>query len=588
MGKIRLLDDVTINQIAAGEVVERPASVVKELLENALDAGATRIEVEIRAGGRHLIRVTDNGSGMERDDAVMALERHATSKIERVDDLTTLTSLGFRGEALASIAAVSHLRLVTATKEGAAGTSIEAEGGVIKRVQEVGSPPGTTVVVSDLFYNVPPRLKYLKAIPTEASYIADVVGRLSLARPDVSFKLNHGDFEVLFTPGTGDLTEATCAVFGRELCKDLIPVDGEKGAVRVHGLVGKPENARSNRQSQYFYVNGRPVKSHLVAAALEKAYHTLLPIARFPLAALFVELPGAEVDVNVHPAKAEVRFHAEGEIFRAVFGAVSHALRQNSLLPSWVGGDNPLPGAAARFAETEGTPAAAVSVQGVLSYQPVDTVPAAHEETAAALALDSGLPRPSGDRAPVCLDGVLDDTYILASDGNGLVIIDQHAAHERVLYEKYMDTPDGRIDSQSLALSESLDLNYRQYRVVADHVATFEALGYLVEPFGGKSVVIRAVPAVQGINDHRQLLMDLIEQFLTMETFRNPRELREAFIITMSCRAAVKAGDRLTPAERQALVERLWRTQNPYTCPHGRPTMIRLSRDEMDRRFRRR
>lgn len=581
---IRLLDDVTINQIAAGEVIERPASVVKELLENAIDAGATRVEIETRAGGRHMIRVTDNGSGMDRDDALMALERHATSKVTRVEDLTDLSTLGFRGEALASIAAVSHLKLVTATDGQVAGTTIEAEGGVIKRVQDAGAAKGTTIIVSDLFFNVPPRLKYLKAIPTEASYIADITGRLALARPDVAFRLNHGDFEVLFTPGTGDPSEAISAVLGRELAKDLIPVEERQGVVYVHGVIGRPENAKSNRQSQYFYVNGRPVKSHLVAAALEKAYHTLLPIARFPLAVLFVELPGTEVDVNVHPAKTEVRFHSEGEVFRTVFAAVSQALRQCSLLPSWVGGEGQTP----EIPMSAGGSGKAVPVQGALSYGPNDASPVAREETAVALAADPTAVHPCGHPAPVCLDGLLDDTYILASDGNGLVIIDQHAAHERVLYEELMRTPDGQADSQSLALSQTLDLNYRQYRVVADHISAFEGLGYCVEPFGGKSVVIRAVPVIHGIHDYAELLVDLVEQFLAMETFRNPRELREAFFTTMACRAAVKAGDRTSFLERQALVERLWQTQNPYTCPHGRPTMIRLSRDEMDRRFRRR
>ncbi|HCT36119.1 MAG TPA: DNA mismatch repair endonuclease MutL, partial [Firmicutes bacterium] len=335
MGNIRLLSEATINKIAAGEIIERPASVVKELLENSLDAGATRIEVEIRAGGRQLIRVTDNGAGMDRDDAVMALERHSTSKIRESEDLESLKTLGFRGEALASIAAVSIFKLVTVPKSGSIGTALEAKAGVIKSVQEAGAAVGTTITIRDLFFNVPARLKYMKSIPTEASYIADLIGRLAMSRPDVSFRLLHGDFEVLFTHGTGNMAEVLSAVLGKDIAKDLLEIGYEAENLRIGGFIGKPEHARSNRHSQHFFVSGRTVRSPLIGAALEKAYKTLLPIARFPLAVIFIELPGTEVDVNVHPTKAEVKFSREDAIFSAVYRAVSNALRLNELIPSW-------------------------------------------------------------------------------------------------------------------------------------------------------------------------------------------------------------------------------------------------------------
>lgn len=568
-------------------MIERPASVVKELVENSLDAEATRIEIEIRAGGRHLIRVTDNGMGMDRDDAVLSLERHATSKLWTPDDITTLTSLGFRGEALASISAVSRFSMTSVPRGETVGTIVEAEGGVIKRVRDAGAAPGTTVTVEDIFYNVPPRLKYLKAIPSEASHIADIVGKLAMSRPDVSFRLQHGDFEVLFTPGNGDQEAAIAAVIGREAAKDLLAVGNERDVVRVRGFIGRPENARSNRGSQYFFVNGRSVRSPLAGAALEKAYHTLLPIARFPLAVIFIDLPGNEVDINVHPAKAEVRFHVDDAVFRAVFHAVNQGLRENSLIPSWQETREPhAPAApAGQGVSVPGGPSP--SQPSLLEYHPEPSARLAREEVAATL-LVRDQEDASQTGAPVCLGGVLDETYFFASDGNGVLIVDQHAAHERVLFERFMALHDGPLNSQCLVVSETVELNYRQYRVIADRPSLFEGLGYQLEPFGGKSVVIRAVPVLPGKVDCRGLLIDLIDQFLSLETFRNPHELRESFVVTMSCRSAVKAHDRLTPAEHQTLLSDLWRTQNPYTCPHGRPTMIRLSRDEMDRRFRRR
>ncbi len=600
MGNIRLLSEATINKIAAGEIIERPASVVKELLENSLDAGATRIEVEIRAGGRQLIRVTDNGAGMDRDDAVMALERHSTSKIRESEDLESLKTLGFRGEALASIAAVSIFKLVTVPKSGSIGTALEAKAGVIKSVQEAGAAVGTTITIRDLFFNVPARLKYMKSIPTEASYIADLIGRLAMSRPDVSFRLLHGDFEVLFTHGTGNMAEVLSAVLGKDIAKDLLEIGYEAENLRIGGFIGKPEHARSNRHSQHFFVSGRTVRSPLIGAALEKAYKTLLPIARFPLAVIFIELPGTEVDVNVHPTKAEVKFSREDAIFSAVYRAVSNALRLNELIPSWKmkddlpGTSGTLPQPQLQFAHSDSESSA-----GYIAATSASEANAA--DNAAAVIVDPGPEvvdawrseagvagdnRPSEKTEVHCLEGQLDRTYLFATDGDGLILIDQHAAHERVIFDRLMQTlrPD---NSQLLVIPETMELNYRQYKMASEKIPVFKSLGYDLEPFGGKTIVIRAVPVIRGISDHKPLLLDLIEQLLATERFNNPKEIQEAFLITMSCRAAVKAGDRLANLEKEQLLSDLWKTRNPYTCPHGRPTMIRLSRDELDRRFRR-
>lgn len=638
MGNIRLLSEATINKIAAGEIIERPASVVKELIENSLDAGATKIEVEVRAGGRQLIRVTDNGSGMDRDDAVMALERHSTSKISEAEDLENLTTLGFRGEALASIAAVSVFKLVTVPRDGGIGTLLEAKAGIIKSVQETGAAVGTTITVRDLFFNVPARLKYVKSIPTEASYIANLIGRLAMSRPDVSFRLLHGDFEVLFTHGNGNMSEVLSAVLGKDVARDLLAIDYQAENLRVSGFIGKPEHARSNRHYQYFFVNGRTVRSPLVGSALEKAYKTLLPIARFPLAVIFLELPGTEVDVNVHPTKAEVKFSREDAIFSAVHRAVSNALRQNELIPSWKSKEEGasgtgLPGqiptrtqtglgfgpqSKLQFAHPEkggdvgyivaesvevGESSKGAVADVTANYYPVTasvTATAAIEAddandisngvsssyTGSRSASDSSTGRTEDQAKVHCLQGDLDRTYIFATDGDGLILIDQHAAHERILYERLMHNLNSS-NSQMLVIPETLELNYRQYKVASERLSVFKSLGYDLEPFGGKTIVIRAVPVIKGITDHKLVLLDLIEQLLTTERFDNPKEVQEAFIITMSCRAAVKAGDRLADIERDQLLSDLWQTGNPYTCPHGRPTMIRLSRDELDRRFRR-
>ncbi|HBG44710.1 MAG TPA: DNA mismatch repair endonuclease MutL [Firmicutes bacterium] len=606
MGNIRLLSEATINKIAAGEIIERPASVVKELLENSLDAGATRIEVEIRAGGRQLIRVTDNGAGMDRDDAVMALERHSTSKIRESEDLESLKTLGFRGEALASIAAVSIFKLVTVPKSGSIGTALEAKAGVIKSVQEAGAAVGTTITIRDLFFNVPARLKYMKSIPTEASYIADLIGRLAMSRPDVSFRLLHGDFEVLFTHGTGNMAEVLSAVLGKDIAKDLLEIGYEAENLRISGFIGKPEHARSNRHSQHFFVSGRTVRSPLIGAALEKAYKTLLPIARFPLAVIFMELPGTEVDVNVHPTKAEVKFSREDAIFSAVYRAVSNALRLNELIPSWkmkddLPGTSGMPGTSGTLPQPQLQFAHSDSKSSAGYIAATSASEANAADNAAAVIVDPGPEvvdawrseagvagdnRPSEKTEVHCLEGQLDRTYLFATDGDGLILIDQHAAHERVIFDRLMQTlrPD---NSQLLVIPETMELNYRQYKMASEKIPVFKSLGYDLEPFGGKTIVIRAVPVIRGISDHKPLLLDLIEQLLATERFNNPKEIQEAFLITMSCRAAVKAGDRLANLEKEQLLSDLWKTRNPYTCPHGRPTMIRLSRDELDRRFRR-
>ncbi|HYH04070.1 MAG TPA: DNA mismatch repair endonuclease MutL, partial [Bacillota bacterium] len=330
IGKVHRLDEVTINKIAAGEIVERPASVIKELVENSIDAGATRIEIEIKSGGRQLIKIVDNGCGMEREDAVLAIERHSTSKLTVSDDLWSLRTLGFRGEALPSIASVSRFEIITKPQHQAFGTYIEVNSGLLKKVKDIGAPDGTTIMVHDLFYNTPARLKYLKTIPTETGYISEIVARLALGYPNISFRLQHQQYELLFTPGNGSLEETIVAVFGKEVAKEMIPIEHEENGIKVTGYYGKPSIARNNRNYEIFFVNRRYFHSRTLGAAVEKAFHTLLPIARYPFAVIFLEIDPALVDINVHPSKQEVKFAQDSDVFKPVYHAVHNSLKSYS------------------------------------------------------------------------------------------------------------------------------------------------------------------------------------------------------------------------------------------------------------------
>ena len=339
INKVHRLDDETINQIAAGEIVERPASAVKELIENSIDAGATRIEIEIKNGGRQLIRVTDNGSGMEREDAILALERHTTSKLIDADDLNKLNTLGFRGEALPSIAAVSQFEMITKTAASNIGTIIEAKAGFLQKAKDTGAPTGTSIKVEDLFSNTPARLKYLKTIPTETGYITEIVARLALGYPEISFRLQHHDCELLFTPGNDNLNETIVALFDKSIAKEMLPFNYAEDGVRLSGYIGKPSIARNNRSNEIFFVNRRYFQSRTISSAIEKAFHTLLPIARYPFVILFYELDPAKVDVNAHPTKLEVRFSNEHDLFKIVYHAIHKALKDNCLISDWIAPD---------------------------------------------------------------------------------------------------------------------------------------------------------------------------------------------------------------------------------------------------------
>jgi DNA mismatch repair protein MutL len=654
---IRVLDEQVVNRIAAGEVVERPASAVKELIENSLDAGARRIEVEVEMGGRRLIRVRDDGIGMTREDALLALQRHATSKIQTDADLLRIQTMGFRGEALPSIAAVSRLELITRAFEEEIGTRVVAVGGEIQSVEEVGAPIGTTVTVRDLFYNVPARLKFLKTVPTELGHILETVTRYAFAFPDVSFRLVHERQELLFTPGSGDRLAAVAAVWGRETVRSMVEVDYERDGIHVYGLIAPPHQTRPTRQHQYFYVNLRPVRNKTLTAALDEAYRTLTPEKRYPACVLLVDMNPRLVDVNVHPAKIEVKFQREGEVFEAVVQAIRAALLEHGMIPSAVGaaaipaarphptppvptrqeGVSPVP--APPIGDQEGGRPATLAPEGECE-SPRLVAPAAEGQHAGAtpqryvpdvqtvhrllLLQRAGLaPRtePAEEAAPTppatqqvlptlqaetepletahlpfahLLDdlqilGQVQNTFIVASTRKGLVIIDQHVAHERVLYEQFCEQRGGTpIPRQPLLNPEPLTLDRRSALLLQERLEELNRIGFELEPFGQDTYLVRSVPVALAGHNPLEVLRDIIEELVELSVSRRLPVAREQIWITTACKLAVKAGDPLNLPEMQKLLEDLARTQNPYLCPHGRPITLTLTWEELERRFKRR
>lgn len=611
--KVHRLDDLTINQIAAGEVVERPASVVKELVENAIDAGATQIQIEIKNGGRQSIKVVDNGVGMEREDAVLSIERHATSKINQSNDLLNLNSLGFRGEALASIASVSTMNLITKTVTAEFGTMLEIKGGILNKAKNIGAPDGTTIIVEDLFYNTPARLKYLKSIPSETTYISEFVTWLALGHPNISFQLKHHENELLFTSGNGDLRETLIALYGKDTAKEMFAFEAVDHNLKTKGFFGKPSVARANRKQEIFFVNGRNIHSRLLCSAVEKAYRTLLPIARYPFVIVFLEIPPEIVDVNVHPTKLEVRFSNESDIYRFVYHTLHNALKENSLISDWINPDSNLqlppssnnypvakqmpPQNATinyqNYQEIRSMPSSATAVQErsmeAVTYQPTNE----NVASAAFAPVTVSSPAP-GDRGKAeyrnwyIYPKAASNTYLIVQDEQGLLFIDQHAAHERVLFEKFMKQTAEILDSQALLIPETVTLNYAQYKMVSERLSIFNELGFEIELFGGRSLIIRGVPLPLLNMDYTQIILDLIEEYMNFKTFKNPAEIKAAFIITMACRSAIKAGDKLELMESENLVKDLFNCENPYTCPHGRPTVFRMTFDDLAKKFLRR
>jgi DNA mismatch repair protein MutL len=593
---IRILSDQVASQIAAGEVVERPASVVKELVENAIDAGARTINIEIRGGGRQLVQVSDDGIGIPGDEFQTAFKRHATSKLSTAVDLEAIQTLGFRGEALAAIAAVSQVTAVTRTSSEDAGTRLTLEGGEQTSLEKVGAPTGTVIAAANLFYNVPARLNFLKSITTEKKRIDEIVTRYALAYPLIRFRLSH-DNRITFQTSGGSLLDVLTEVYGSDTAKRLMEVK-ERGSddpakapssIKVAGYVGPPNLNWSNRGQITLYVNGRWIKDNRLNYAVIQAYHTLLPVGRYPLAVLFISTPAEQVDVNVHPAKTEVRFKQAN----AVFGAVQRSVRQTLIA------DSPIPHAT-HFTSVidQGWGGASGSVMPArgdgLTYSEEfdfrwggETLPAPVENGQIDPATGTS---GAAQKLPIMrVVGQVGSSYIITEGPEGIYLIDQHAAHERILYERFMaDWEEKRNDegmpSQGLVSGVSVHLSPGQATLLSEQLDLMEQIGFEIEPFGPNTFVVRSIPAQLTKLDPAKALHDVVED---LERGDAPmREKIEARIILRVCKtAAVKAGQSLSSQEMDMMIRQLEQCQNPHTCPHGRPTLIHLSAGQLAKEF---
>ena len=677
MRKIAVLDQNTIDKIAAGEVVERPSSVVKELVENAIDAGATAVTVEITDGGKKLIRITDNGAGMDAEQIPLAFLRHATSKIEKVEDLEHIASLGFRGEALSSIAAVSQVELITKTPSSVSGSRYVIEGGQEHSLEELGAPEGTTFLVRNLFYNTPARSKFLKSDMTEASYIHTLMEQLALSHPEISFKYIQNKQVKLHTSGNYSVKDVIYSVYGREIARALLEVSQENSFMKIEGFVGKPEIARGNRTFENYYINGRYVKNNIITKAIENAYKGFLMQHKFPFVSLRMEMEGNDLDVNVHPAKREVRFAREQEVYDAVYDTVRAALTRREMIPKVPVDNTPL-----KEKEEKVTRAAVpepfekkrretlyeaqkpfVAREPAMPYRPAENVgkvpavphvePVTDKPKAAAFSEDEEKmfcgtlrenqkldeekklaeiskqeetepvqkkvsekqeepetlqekvseiqeePAPKQlelfeekllapeSRSRIQLIGQIFDTYWLVQFEDNFYIIDQHAAHEKVYYERMVKQfREHSIDSQYLNPPLIVTMSMQEEEILRANSKYFEQFGFEIENFGGREYRISAVPSnLYGLTEE-ELFLEMLDN-LASNNSKDTLDIFAARLATMACKAAVKGNHAMSPAEAEKLIDELLTLENPYHCPHGRPTIIAMTRTELEKKFKR-
>ncbi|CCQ72201.1 DNA mismatch repair endonuclease MutL [Magnetospira sp. QH-2] len=594
---LRLLPDTLVNRIAAGEVVERPASAIKELVENSLDAGARRIDVVMRDGGRTFLSVTDDGRGMAPEDLVLAVQRHATSKLPD-DDLVHIRSLGFRGEALPSIGAVSRLTLTSRTADGDSAWELSVEGGQGSDPKPAAHPPGTRIEMRDLFYATPARLKFLKAAHTERGHAADVIKRLAMAHPEVAFSLNDGQRDVLrYAAAQGHLFDARAerlaAVMGREFADNAVPVEAERDGLMLTGLAGLPTLNRGNAQMQFLFVNGRPVRDRLLMGAVRGAYRDVLAGDRHPLLALFLEIPPEGVDVNVHPAKTEVRFRDAGLVRGLIVGALKMALASAGHRATSTVGMAAL--GAARPDNAPSLPMGGPSHQApripqglhdkaAAFHAPLPDLPARPQAPAPAETVDETTSYPLG-----VARAQLHETYIVAQTADGIVLVDQHAAHERLTHERIKRAMlEGGVARQGLLLPEVVELDERAAARLAERAEELAQLGLILEPFGEGAVVVREVPAPLGDTDVKGLVRDLADDLMELDEAIALKDRLGEVCATMACHGSVRAGRRLTPEEMNALLRSMEATPLSGQCSHGRPTYVELKLADVEKLFGRR
>lgn len=639
MSKIQVLDQVTIDKIAAGEVVERPASVVKELVENAIDAKAAAVTVEVKEGGISFMRIADNGCGIDREDVPGAFLRHSTSKIRNAEDLEHISSLGFRGEALSSIAAVSQVELITKTPEDSFGTRYMISGGKEEGMEDIGAPDGTTFLVRQLFYNVPARKKFLKTAMTEAGHVSDLMTRMALSHPHISFQFINNGQSKLHTSGNGNLRDVIYHIYGREIAANLINVTYEKNGIRITGYIGAPLISRGNRNFETYFINGRYVKSSIIYKAIEDAYKDFTMQHKYPFTVLHIEVVGEDVDVNVHPTKMEVRFHNQQMVYNSIYEAVDQALHEKELIPE-VTIDVPKavpkaqvkPEPVARSKEViqpEVNKSAKVQPEKASGERDLDyfmeqmkkRVMSYHQQNSSAevkgkseifkpqvqvdrvkeaaasyrakqspeqMTLFDGKLLDKEKRANYKIIGQVFDTYWLVEFDNSLYIIDQHAAHERVLYEKTLREMKTReFTSQMISPPVILNLTMQEAQLLRAYMDQFTRIGFEFEEFGQDSYAVRSVPANLFSIAKKELLMEMIDSLSEEVHRRQSSELLDEKIASMSCKAAVKGNMRLSAQEVDALIGELLKLDNPYHCPHGRPTIISMSKRELEKKFKR-
>lgn len=616
MPNIAILNQETIDKIASGEVVERPCSVVKELVENAIDAGSTAITVEIKEGGISFIRITDNGCGIERDQVAVAFYRHSTSKIRSAEDLLTVKSLGFRGEALSSISAVARVELITKTYDELTGTRYVIEGSKELSNEEIGAPDGTTFIVKDLFYNVPARRKFLKTAQTEGSYISDMVEKLALSHPDISFKFINNNQTKLHTSGNGNRKDIIYHIFGREISSSLLEVKHECEYFKVEGFIGKPVITRGNRNYENYFINGRYVKSNILSRAIEEAYKSFLMQHQYPFTVLYFTF-FSELDVNVHPTKMELRFDNNNEIYVELCDTIYAILSRKEMIPEVPVDSTPAPKKIVheykepipepfekrRINEVRAAESRSVYGQSVTSavkdYSAIEpAVKTPKTSTAYEPAqVVTGTQQTLGDYDKVFLTesakkqfsiiGQLFKTYWLIEFEDKLYIIDQHAAHEKVLYEKTMARLANKdFTSQRISPPIVMTLDARESEMLEKYRPQIEQFGYEVEHFGGKEYMISAIPDNLFNIDMKDLFIEMLDDFSNATGRQTPDIITEK-VASMSCKAAVKGNDKLTLPEINELIDELLSLDNPYNCPHGRPTIISMSKYEIEKKFKR-
>ena len=632
MAQIKVLDQSTINKIAAGEVIERPSSVVKELVENAIDAGASAITVEIKDGGCSFIRITDNGSGIPKEQIQLAFLRHSTSKIQSVEDLLTISSLGFRGEALSSIAAVSQVELITKTADGFTGSRYLIDGGKEKSLEEIGAPDGTTFLVRNLFYNTPARRKFLKTGTTEGNYISDLIEKLALSHPEISFRFISGGQNKLYTSGNGTLKDVIYGVYGRDITAGLIPLQHSCDLFSVDGYIGKPSMNRGNRALENYYINGRYIKSSIISKAIEDAYAGYSMPKKYPFTSLHFHIESDIIDVNVHPTKMELRFSEGERVYKELYQAVHDAIMRRDVIPqvkldepakrhtpvmsqeTTIESKNvpekiesgektekenkiPEPFEVNRIKNAQQREYAPEPVGGAILKEHRTEYeynrPAAHEPAPVAVPKQLSL----FEEDKKLLDeknlvdhkiiGQLFDTYWLIEFDDKLFIMDQHAAHEKVLYERFMKRAmEGKPASQQLMPPQIITLTLAAGQVLKENLDIITQMGFEIESFGGNEYAVRAVPVELYGASGKDMVMEIIDDLME-NPGRVSGETIKSRIATMACKAAVKGNNRLQTAEVKELVRELLTLENPYNCPHGRPTMISMSKYELEKKFKR-